>query len=101
MRDVEADHRDREPALEDDTRGLRVNVDVELRRGRRVAEPDAPAHQDDPLHVFLEARILFEERRDVGERTRGEQGDRLRGRLTTSAMSRSAPRPSTSKVGSS
>ena len=79
--DLETDHRNRQPAPEDYPCSLGVHIDVELRRGRGVAQPHAPAHQDDPLYLLFEMRVLPEEHRDVGERPGRDYGNRFAGGL--------------------
>ena len=83
MRDVEPDHRDRHTEVEHLRRGVRVVVDVELRRGGGVAQVAlrTAAHDDEPLHLARRLRVLVDEQRDVGERPDRDDRDRFRAGL--------------------
>ena len=77
MGDVERDHRDRDAAVEDDRRGVRVDMDVEFGGRRHIAELEASAAHD---HQFADPagnlRRLDERHGDVGQRPQCAQGDR-------------------------
>ena len=74
---VQADHDQRGPALEHDARGLRVHVDVELRRRGDVGVAHRPAHEHDALQPLRQLRSLAQGQGHVGERPGGHQGHRL------------------------
>ena len=77
---VEAHHRDRDPAPEDDRGRLRVLPDVELGGRRRVPLPQRAAHEADPLDPLADARPRPQEERDVRERAGRHERDRAVGR---------------------
>ena len=78
VEDVEAVHRDRQPRLgargEHDRGGLGVVEDVELGRGRGVADVGAAAHEDDPRRSLRRLRVRAQQQGEVGQR--GERHER-------------------------
>ena len=78
VRDVEPDHRHRDPAAEDDRRGFGIDERVELGRRRDVPLRDRAAHPDDPLettgHLGVSLDQLCHNRWEPG---RGELSPRL------------------------
>ena len=73
--DVESGHGDGESGVEDDLRGFGVNEDIKFRRARPIAETDAAAHEVDVLDSFPVFGIEEQEEGDIGERSRGDEGD--------------------------
>jgi len=73
LRGVEPHHRDGRAAGEHGRRGLGVGQDVEFREARRVAEPDAAAHDGDVPEIRGELRLLLHGEGRVGERPQREQ----------------------------
>ena len=76
------EERDREARLEDDLRRLRIDVEVELGRGRDVA--DAAAHDPEALHLLRDRRIARDRGGDVRQR-RLREDVQLAGRLVDPA----------------
>ena len=81
FRHVKPRHDDGNAGLENDLRRLRVNENVELRRGRPVAVGDTAAHERDLLDLGFQLRVRQQERGYIRLRTCGDDRDRLR-RLT-------------------
>lgn len=77
VRQVEPHHGDVPIGTEHDVGGLRVGIDVELRRWRDVAARVGSAHRD-TLHPLDDARFLARGKRDVGVGTDGYQRDGFR-----------------------
>ncbi len=73
VRNVEADHRDVDPALEHAPRGLGVGPDVELGGRGAVALADRSAHQHDPLRARV--GLEREQERDVRQRPNRNHGE--------------------------
>ena len=71
---VEAAHDYGEARSEDLARGLGVDVDVELRGRRRVAQADAAAHEGDQRDAVFEVRALAQKHRDVRQGSEGDKG---------------------------
>jgi hypothetical protein len=68
--DIERHHGDRNASAKHDPGGLRIDIDVELGRGRDVATFEiAAAHQHDLLNPGGDVRRAFERHGDVGERS--------------------------------
>ncbi len=72
---VERDHPDRPAAVDDDPRGLRVEPDVELGRGRHVPVVVGAAHDHDLRDRVEDPRLLLDRHRDVGQRPDRAQDD--------------------------
>ena len=84
---VQADHRDREAAPEDDPRRLRIHPDVELRGRRPVSLTHGAAHQAHVRDLRRHAPGARQQQgRDVGQRARRDQGDGLGRRLQRGAQ---------------
>ncbi len=76
--DVQAAHGHRYTAAEDDVRGLRVGVDVELGGRGPVPPVRGPAHQHDLPDPARQLGVPGQQQGDVRQGSRRHQGDRLR-----------------------
>ena len=62
--------------MEDDVRGMRVNVNIELCLWRHIAVfQDRPAHDDQLLHSRCKARFLADRHGNIRQRPDGEDAD--------------------------
>src|SRR3546814_8961095 len=74
MRHVERVHGQLHARGEDDVGGMGIDVDVELRRRRRVAAlEEAAAHEHDLADSLGHVRRLDDRRREIGERPQGAE----------------------------
>ena len=73
MGDVEVEHHGRHPGLEDDPCSVRVDVEIELGRGRDVALAPRTPHEHDLGQPRDDPRLLDDGERHVGEGPRGDQ----------------------------
>ena len=65
---VERDHRDRDPAVKDDCRGVRVDMHIEFGCGRRIAELEArPTHHHQFADLGGDLRRLRQRQGNVGQ----------------------------------
>ncbi len=77
MRNVKARHHHRDPRLKDHFRGLRINVNIKLRRRLPVAQPHGAPHDHDAGDLRVQLRMAGEQQRHVSLRPGGHQGHRL------------------------
>ena len=77
MGDVKARHHHRDPRLKDHFRGLRINVNIKLRRRLPVAQPHGAPHDHDAGDLRVQLRMAGEQQRHVSLRPGGHQSHRL------------------------
>ena len=71
MGDIERQHRDRDTTVEDDGRGVRVDMDIELGGGGHIPEFETSAsHDDEFADPTGNLRRLDQRHRDIGQRPR-------------------------------
>ncbi len=78
VRDVQTAHGERNTAAEDDVRGFRIRLDVELGGRGPVAPLRRAAHEDDLPDEGGDIGMAGQQQGDVGQRRRRDEGDRLR-----------------------
>ena len=75
--DIQAVHRRRDARLDDAGRRFGILPDVELRDRRDVAGARRAAHEEDPVEVIRDLRMLGEQHGDVGLGSEADERDRL------------------------
>src|SRR5512133_2888343 len=79
VRHIQGNQRDRYAGMEDDMRGVRIHVNIELSLWRDIAVlQDRPAHNDKFFYSFCKAWFFADGYGDVCEWSNGKDADLVR-----------------------